>query len=193
MKCVRVAGDSGTVGEFLRRFTNENASAGICIAEEDPNGGWRLRCPGSSSPLELLGAMPPDLSLIVTPRKLAMPVIWCGGGETENSALVIARYPAEEVSMDLVLKKSFQLLPHKTEEECGRCGMDCMGMAAAILRGDRIPSDCYFAPGSVDVLLKGRRVELGKFPADIIAKGIRGMVSSLRGYRDGDGIRVEIR
>jgi len=127
--------------------------------------------------------------------KIIAPVVLCGNGEFSDDSLLLARYDGKEssISPEDIFEKTFDLLPQKTADECGRCGLDCRRFAEAMLRGDRSEEDCFFAPGSVEVKLGGRLVELGSFPAGMIEGAVRGLVSSLKGYSEKEDISIQVK
>ena len=140
-------------------------------------------------------SMPPDIYLLCSDKEIIAPVVHCGSDTISDGPLLLARYDGSEssISSEEIFARTFNLLPQKTAEECGRCGMDCSRFAEALLRGEKREEDCFFAPGSVEVKLGGRLVELGSFPAGIIEGAVRGLVSSLKGYNEKDDISVRVK
>lgn len=70
---------------------------------------------------------------------------------------------------------------------CGGCGREnCRGLAAAIVAGEATTADCVALSGcGVDVRVNGRQLPLNPFVAGIIKNGVKGMLSSLKGYANG--------
>lgn len=76
--------------------------------------------------------------------------------------------------------------------DCGKCGLDCDGLARAIVAERRKLKDCKeLSEIGVQILVGGKRVAAGKFVSSIVDDTVRGMLSSLKGY--GPGKIVEIR
>jgi len=76
--------------------------------------------------------------------------------------------------------------------DCGKCGCDdCMGMAEAIVRGEKTIADCVVQEGLVSVTVGGEMIPMGPFVQDIVSKTISGMVSSLKGV-DREGTAADI-
>lgn len=90
---------------------------------------------------------------------------------------------------ELVLQKGF-VLPGL---DCGACGReDCGELAADILAGRATPADCATRGASMTVTVGERSLELNPFVERILASGIRGMLSELKGYTPGAiSIRID--
>ena len=83
---------------------------------------------------------------------------------------------------DLVLERSFKL----PKLDCGACGFEtCYELAQAIVAGEKTVEDCASLQGKVAVKIDGEIVPLNPFISDMISNTIRGLLSSLRGVRDG--------
>ena len=94
-------------------------------------------------------------------------------------------YIAYEVGVERVLRE----LPGL---DCRKCGLDCDGLAREIVAGKRKLKDCReLSDLSVEVIVDGDRLSTGKFVSSIVDDTVRGMLSSLKGYKPGK--RVEIR
>ncbi len=143
----------------------------------------------------IMRSMPPDIYLLRSGTEIIAPVVHCGSDAISDNPLVLALFDGKEssISSEDIFAGTFNLLPQKTAEECGRCGLDCRRFAEALLRGEKREEDCFFAPGSVEVKLGGRIAELGSFPAGMIEGAVRGLVSSLKGYNEKEDISVTIK
>ncbi len=196
MKCLQLAGDEGLVRRFIIGLAEHLEGKVIFVIGKDSDGGIIITSPCAMSIPEVLHSMPPDLVLVTGPPELAAPVVRCGQDPPElQEPLLLAFYSGSDTSTDYrdIFSRVFDLLPQKTKEECGKCGTDCRGLAAAILEGSRKPGDCCYAPGSVEILQDGRRMELGEFPAGIVKGTLKGLLSSLKGYRAGSSVTVKLR
>ncbi|MHC1788132.1 molybdopterin-guanine dinucleotide biosynthesis protein MobB [Solidesulfovibrio sp.] len=92
-----------------------------------------------------------------------------------------------EALADLVLERGF-VLPGL---DCGACGReDCAGLAADIMAGRATAEACATRHVSLSISTGGRPLTLNPFVERILAAGIRGMVSELKGFGPGP---IEIR
>ncbi|NOQ22044.1 MAG: hypothetical protein GQ565_05260 [Candidatus Aegiribacteria sp.] len=195
MKCIKITGADDLIDKFISIFSNTLQNRIVCVLSDSEGGGCEVSFPGSCSAMRIMQSMPPDIFLVRADMELAAPVVQCGSNTFSDDSLLLARYDGNEssISSEDIYAKTFSLLPQKTAEECGRCGLDCRRLAEAILKGEKREEDCFFAPGSVEVKLGGRLVELGSFPAGIIEGAVRGLVSSLKGYNEKDDISVRVK
>ena len=195
MKCIKITGTDDLAGKFISMFSNTLQNKVVCVIKEGEAGGFEVSFPGSYSLLRLMRSMPPDIFLLRSDTDIIAPVVHCSSGTLSDDSLLLARYDGAEssVSPEDIFEKSFNLLPQKTAEECGRCGLDCRRFAEAVLKGEKREEDCFFAPGSVEVKLGGRLVELGSFPSGMIEGAVRGLVSSLKGYNEKQNISVTVK
>lgn len=192
MKCLKVKGEPAARREFISRFCSALSDRAICVISTNLSGESEAIFPGESSIEGLLESMPPDLAIIPTDCKLIAPIVDCGGEVTSANPLVLAVFDGENADTDYaaIYRNTFHLLPQKTEEECGRCGMDCLRMAEAILKGDRREEECFYAPGRIEITVDGRSLKVGKFPAEMIEGSLRGLLSPMKGYREDSDILI---
>lgn len=89
---------------------------------------------------------------------------------------------------DIVEEKALSVLP---ELDCRRCGYpSCEEFALAVLQGKAKVEDCQPMHDLVSLRVDGRVIPLNPFVQDLIARTIRGMLSSLKGAK---GKEFEIR
>jgi len=82
----------------------------------------------------------------------------------------------------LVLEKGF-VLPGL---DCGACGQEsCAGLAAEIMAGRATPEDCATRHVAMRITVGGRPLTLNPFVERVLASGIRGLVSELKGFGPG--------
>jgi len=195
MKCLKISGDDRLADEFISKFSGIMQSRKICVISESESGKISVSFPSSATPLAIIRSMPPDIVLLRSDAEFAAPVIHCGINAADDDPLLLVRYTGNDSRIDpeQIYEKTFSLLPQKTAEECGKCKMDCMSMAKAIIRGDMSEGDCVYSPGSVEVKLGNRIVALSGFPAEMIEGTVRGLVSSLKGYSDEEDISITVR
>jgi molybdopterin-guanine dinucleotide biosynthesis protein B len=65
--------------------------------------------------------------------------------------------------------------------DCGKCGLDCARFADAVADGKRRLSQCVnLSDVRVFVRVDGQEVRLGRFPKEIVASTLRGLVAPLK-------------
>ncbi|MGE4552677.1 MAG: molybdopterin-guanine dinucleotide biosynthesis protein MobB [Desulfovibrionaceae bacterium] len=82
----------------------------------------------------------------------------------------------------LILERGF-LLPGLSCGACGRKG--CAALAREIVAGQAGLDDCAARDESISVRINGRELAMKSFVADMVASGIRGMLSALKGVGPG--------
>jgi len=104
----------------------------------------------------------------------------------DPSVAGVIRYVEREVAVERLLKG----LPGL---DCGKCGLDCDGMARAIVEGRKKAVDCVELPSvGVSITVGGKRIAAGKFVSDIVDDTVRGMLSSLKGYEPGKDVEIRL-
>ncbi len=98
----------------------------------------------------------------------------------------LVRYIETEVALEKVLAE----LPGL---DCGKCGLDCRGLADEVVKGRRSLSACKELPDlDVRIFVDGKRLPAGKFVSSVVHKTVHGMLSSLRGYESGKGVEIRL-
>jgi len=65
--------------------------------------------------------------------------------------------------------------------DCGKCGLDCARFAAAVAGGKRRLSQCVnLSDLRVSVRVDGQEVRLGRFPKEMVASALLGLVAPLK-------------
>lgn len=102
---------------------------------------------------------------------------------------IIVSYDAIEIA-EVILDKGFYL----PGLNCGACKkQSCREMGVDILKGKATNRDCVvMADESVTVEIDGKLLELNPFVKNIVKSTIIGMLSSLKGYCEGD-IKINIK
>ncbi len=89
---------------------------------------------------------------------------------------------------DMVEQKSYPNLPMLN---CGRCGLEsCGGWAAAVVSGEKGWDSCPALKDRVTITVDGKVIPLNPFVQEFFSGSIHGMVSSLKGVKDG---QIEIK
>jgi molybdopterin-guanine dinucleotide biosynthesis protein B len=89
---------------------------------------------------------------------------------------------------DIVLEKAFKL----PGLECGACGFEtCYELAQAIVVGDRAEKDCVSLHPKAVVRIDDEVVPINPFISDMIGGTVKGLISTLKGVREGK-IEIEI-
>jgi len=151
----------------------------------------------SKMPLEDVAAMVvrefgPDILLIEGCKDGPFPKVAIGGVERRKGTVLenpsmneLVKYVASEVEFEKVRAA----LPGL---DCHKCGLDCAGLARAIVSHKKRIKDCReLSDLGVSVVVGGKNVPMGKFASKIVDSTVRGMMSGLKGYNPGK--KVEIR
>jgi molybdopterin-guanine dinucleotide biosynthesis protein B len=140
----------------------------------------------------LLAEFRPDVLIIEGFKEGSFPKVAIGhvtprkGTVLTNPMLAdLVKYIEKEVAVERVKDQ----LPGL---DCGKCRLDCDGLARAIVAGRRKLKDCKeLSDIGVQILVDDRKIATGRFVSSIVDGTVRGMLSSLKGY--GPGKVVEIR
>ncbi|AAL82078.1 molybdopterin-guanine dinucleotide biosynthesis protein MobB [Pyrococcus furiosus DSM 3638] len=92
---------------------------------------------------------------------------------------------------ELVEKKGF-MLPNI---DCGLCGYNCAEMAKLIVKGEKTVKDCVVLSSTPKVTIKidGQVLPLKDWVQELVEKTIKGMLSAMKGYREGRKIEIVIK
>ncbi len=89
---------------------------------------------------------------------------------------------------DFIMERGF-ILPGL---DCGACGEEsCEKMMEKIVARERKPEECGVLSSNVVVTCGGKKLPINPFVAKIIASTIRGLLSPLKGYEEGE-IKIRI-
>ena len=96
----------------------------------------------------------------------------------------------EYVETEVAVERTLAKLPCL---DCGKCGLDCEGLARAIVEGKRRLTDCVEQSEiKVDIRVDGRSVPTGRFVSEIVDSTVRGMLSSLKGFEPGGTVEIRL-
>jgi molybdopterin-guanine dinucleotide biosynthesis protein B len=113
------------------------------------------------------------------------------GVEEIDGLPVIDATKEPEKLADLIEKKAF-MLPNI---DCGLCGFKCSEMARMIVRGEKTLKDCVVLSSKPKVTVKidGQTLPMKDWVQELVEKTIKGMLSAMKGYREGRRIEIVIR
>ncbi|UCE44620.1 MAG: molybdopterin-guanine dinucleotide biosynthesis protein B [Methanobacteriota archaeon] len=136
----------------------------------------------------------PDVLLVEGRKNGDFPKIALGEVEpTEGTVLVNpeAGEALEFIEREIARERIMRQLPGL---DCGKCGSTCSDLASEVVDGKRALDDCLEMPAQcVEISVNGKELPVGGFVADMTEKTIRGFLSSLKGYSEGDSIEIRIR
>lgn len=112
------------------------------------------------------------------------------GGEIEGLPVINALKDAGKLA-DLIEKKAF-MLPNI---DCRMCGFDCYNMAKMIVRGERTLKDCVVLSQKPKVIVRvdGKVLPMKDWVQELVEKTLKGMLSAMKGYKEGRKIEIVIR
>lgn len=94
----------------------------------------------------------------------------------------LARLDSPAAVAEAVLARGFAL----PGLDCATCGRpDCAGLARDIVAGKAAPRDCAARRADIRITVNGTEMALSPFVADILAGGVLGMLSTLKGFAPG--------
>ena len=113
-----------------------------------------------------------------------------GVGEINGLPVIDATREPEKLA-DLVEKRGF-MLPNI---DCGLCGFRCAEMARMIVKGEKTVGDCVVLSSKprVTVKIDGQVLPMKDWVQELVEKTIKGMLSAMKGYREGRRIEIVIR
>ena len=125
---------------------------------------------------------------------LAIAVSGVIGGEgleeIEGLPVIDATKEHEKLA-DLIEKRAF-MLPNI---DCGMCGFTCGKMARMIVNGEKTLKDCVVLSQKPKVTVKidGQVLPMKDWVQELVEKTVKGMLSAMKGYREGRKIEIVIR
>jgi molybdopterin-guanine dinucleotide biosynthesis protein B len=95
-------------------------------------------------------------------------------------------YVETEVAVERVMEK----LPGL---DCRKCGLDCEGLARAIVAKKRRIDNCVeLADVEVEIFTGKNKIRTGRFASKVVNDTIRGMLSSLHGYEPDEDVDIHL-
>lgn len=127
------------------------------------------------------------------------PKIICLSGKDEDKRLfdgleisVISKESKGEIKRlaNLVEERAFKL----PNLNCKKCGFKtCYGLACQIVKGKKTIENCVSLRPTTEVEIDGELVSMNPFISSVIRNTIKGMLSPLKGYREGKEIKIKIK
>jgi len=166
---------------------------------------------------EILPHIEADFLLIEGMKDAAVPKIVCAANTAEldelldDSAIAIGGLISEEMKhykgldiynaerdseriCQVVLDKSFRILPMALPECCSRCGSSCYQMAKDIVQGRRSRDECVMdSSSSITLEVGGKQVSIVPFVQDILQDTILAVLKNLKDTDISQEIKIHIR
>ncbi|OGS57202.1 MAG: molybdopterin-guanine dinucleotide biosynthesis protein B [Euryarchaeota archaeon RBG_19FT_COMBO_56_21] len=135
----------------------------------------------------------PDIIIIEGYKKGRFPKVAVGDIKSQDGTVLrnpdlrtLLRYVEREAAMEKIM----HVLPGL---DCRRCGLDCESFASAVVSGKKKLSDCVELPDlDVHITVGGKRINTGRFVAEVADKTVRGMLSSFKGYEPGKDVGIRL-
>ncbi|WP_461865339.1 molybdopterin-guanine dinucleotide biosynthesis protein B [Thermococcus sp.] len=130
-----------------------------------------------------------DVSELNDGLAIAVSGLLANEGIREADGLPVIRNP--EKLAGLIEEKAF-MLPNI---DCGMCGFKCAEMARMIVNGEKTLKDCVVLSSKPKVTVKidGKVLPMKGWVQELVEKTIKGMLSAMKGYREGRKIEIVIR
>jgi molybdopterin-guanine dinucleotide biosynthesis protein B len=135
----------------------------------------------------------PDVIIIEGFKEGSFPKVAIGSVAPRKGTVMVNPKPKELVEFvekEVEVERTLSRLPCL---DCGKCGLDCEGLARAIVEGKRKVADCAEQSDiRVDIRVDGRSVPTGRFVSNIVDSTIRGMLGSLKGFEAGGTVEIRL-
>ena len=93
-----------------------------------------------------------------------------------------------------VINKVFPILPFSNDGYCGHCGFNCYELTAKILKGEKTREDCGMKKnGKIIIKFNDEEVVLNEWVQSISTDIVLALCKNLKGYKNGNEIKIEIR
>ncbi|ASJ05006.1 molybdopterin-guanine dinucleotide biosynthesis protein B [Thermococcus barossii] len=123
---------------------------------------------------------------------IAVSGVIASTGVEEIDGLPVIDATKEPERLAALMEKRAFMLPNI---DCGLCGFRCAEMARMIVNGEKTLKDCVVLSSKPKVTVKidGRVLPMKDWVQELVEKTIKGMLSSMKGYREGRRIEIVIR
>ncbi|PKK86566.1 MAG: molybdopterin-guanine dinucleotide biosynthesis protein B [Thermoplasmata archaeon HGW-Thermoplasmata-1] len=107
------------------------------------------------------------------------------GRDAPKEANIVMRFDGDASKVVEFVRKNAEacgVLKKLPKTDCGGCGYDCKTMAMRIASGESEFSDCVnLGCENLEMAVNGKKIELGKFPSELVSSVVLGMAGSLKG------------
>ncbi len=173
--------------------------------------------PRALSLAEILPHIEADFLVVEGMKDAALPKIVCAANTAEldelidDSTIAIGGIISDELKhysgldifnaerdseriCQLVLDKTFRILPMAEPECCSRCGSTCFQMAKDIVQGRRSRDECVMdSSSSITLEVAGQEVSIVPFVQDILQDTILAVLGNLKDTDTSREIKIHIR
>ena len=95
------------------------------------------------------------------------------------------------IETEVAIERAFAQLPGL---DCGKCGLDCRGLAEKITKGKKRIDDCKeLSDLVVEIFVGGKKIPAGRFVSSVVNETVRGMLGALRGTEAGKDIEIRLK
>lgn len=141
----------------------------------------------------LMAEFRPDVILVEGGKGGAFPKVAVGEVKPTKGTVMsnptvreLAAYIEREVEFERVRR----MLPGL---DCGKCGLDCDGLARAVAEKRRRLGDCReLSDVKVEVRVDGAELPMGRFASSVVDSTVRGLLKSLKGYSSGGVTEIRL-
>lgn len=96
--------------------------------------------------------------------------------------------------LDFIVERTPERMPNYDRNCCTACGEEgCRGLLSGMLKGTRSRSECVVGEGDVKLYFDGEEVMTVGFVKDIMRGTMKGMISQLKGYREGTEVVLKFK
>lgn len=135
----------------------------------------------------------PDVLIIEGYKEGEFPKVAMGDVRPRKGTVLVnpklgrlIEYVENEVAVERVLDRLPKL-------DCGKCGFDCETLARKIVGGKKKIRDCReLSDVEVEICVGSERLATGRFVSSIVDDTVRGMLSSLKGYKPGRTVVIRL-
>lgn len=94
--------------------------------------------------------------------------------------------------VDIIVEKSFELLPDFDKDCCGKCGYSCRELCVKIIQNEKERSDCVLDNQKVRLTVNGNEIKMVPFVQSLLKNAVIGVAKELKGYESNSEIIVRI-
>ena len=142
-------------------------------------------------PRIICGKTESDIADFIDPTVLAVSGLYADEHQNYQNLPVISAINTPDTLTELVIDKSFDILPQIDPKCCMHCGMTCHEFVGAVLRGEMSRSECVAEKlNKVRIWIDDHEIKLVPFVQNIVHDSIEALLKNLKGYEKGK-VRIE--